>query len=322
MLIPSILIISNKHDFATDHVIFNLKQSGVPYLRLNRDQLSDLQISFTPTTQRLFGAGLGFSFEINPKSLRAIYFRAPVYLRDIYQSDIPPNEQLQRTQWAAFVRGLTVFENVFWMNHPQMTYQAEIKPYQLHCALKIGFDVPETVVSNAPLYGEPLAKDRGQVVVKTLDSTILRVGDGEAFIYTNSINTEELLSSDLSTAPVIIQELLAPKTDIRVTVVRDKVFAVAIKKNRRGIDGDWRREQRDLQYEPIVLPTEIESRCRRLMKEMRLSFGAIDLAYCKDKYYFLEINPTGEWAWLIDSTPFTIDEEIAGTLIEAVERPI
>ncbi|HKP46314.1 MAG TPA: hypothetical protein VJT50_06920 [Pyrinomonadaceae bacterium] len=291
------------------------------YLRLNRDQFSDFQLSFAPTTQRLFGAGFGFSFEISPKSLRAIYFRAPVYLRDIYQPNISPDEQLKRTQWAAFVRGLTVFDNVFWMNHPQMTYQAEIKPYQLRCAVKMGFDVPETVVSNAITDFELLA-NREQVIVKTLDSTILRMEEGEAFIYTNLIATKELLNSNISSAPVIIQELLAPKTDIRVTVVRDKVFAVAIKKNGRGIDGDWRKEQQDIQYEPFSLPSEIESRCRRLTRRLRLSFGTIDLAYCRDRYYFLEINPTGEWAWLVDTTPFTIDQYIADALTQAGKRSI
>jgi glutathione synthase/RimK-type ligase-like ATP-grasp enzyme len=320
VLVPAILIISNKHDFATDHVVFHLKKSGVPYLRLNRDQFSDFQIAFQPTAQRLSGTGTNFSFEVTSESLRAIYFRAPVYLRDIYQSDISPNEQLQRTQWAAFVRGLTVFDCAFWMNHPQATYQAEIKPYQLYCAEKLGFDVPGTVISNAASYGLPLARDCEQIIVKTLDPTILSADGREAFIYTNSISMEELTNSDLACAPVIIQESLIPKIDIRVTLVRDKVFAVAIKKNGLGIDCDWRTEKFGLQYEPIELPPEIESRCRSLTKALRLPFGAIDLAYCDNRYYFLEINPTGEWAWLLDHTPFKIDEEIATTLIEAGEK--
>jgi len=58
------------------------------------------------------------------------------------------------------------------------------------------------------------------------------------------------------------------------------------------------------------------------MKAMHLQFGAIDLAFCNDRYYFLEINPTGEWAWLVDAAKLPIDEEIATALIEAEGRSI
>ena len=35
------------------------------------------------------------------------------------------------------------------------------------------------------------------------------------------------------------------------------------------------------------------------IKALGLEFGAIDLALQDDVYYFLEINPTGEWGWLM-----------------------
>ena len=47
-----------------------------------------------------------------------------------------------------------------------------------------------------------------------------------------------------------------------------------------------------------------------------LVFGAIDLALQDGKYYFLEINPTGEWGWLVDQAGLPIDEAIAEALLE------
>ena len=320
-LLPRILIISSKHDFSTDHIVFHLNERHIPYLRLNRDQFPDFRLVLSPTPPRLSGEGHGLNFEVTNQSLRSVYFRAPSYLRDIYQPKLSPDEQLQRSQWAAFVRALTVFDGAFWMNHPQATYQAEIKPFQLSCARDLGFDVPATVISNSPNYGNRLANDRGELIVKTLDPTLLKTGEREAFIYTNTMQVDELIRSNLASAPVIIQERLFPKVDVRVTVVRDKVFAVTIKKDGRGIDADWRRTEKDkLEYAAVDLPQDIEQKCRNLTKAMRLQFGAIDLAYCNDKYYFLEINPTGEWAWLVDQTPHKIDEEIVMALIEAEER--
>jgi len=70
------------------------------------------------------------------------------------------------------------FDNVIWMNHPQATYRAEVKPYQLYVAKRIGFDVPETVVANAPGYYDRAANGKSKVMVKSLDPVILSLDGG------------------------------------------------------------------------------------------------------------------------------------------------
>ena len=312
---PEVLIISNKFDYSTDHIAFQLNRIGVSYLRLNRDQFPDFRITLVPTEQRLFGETDDFSFEITPSLLKSIYFRAPVYLRDNYKPNLSLDEQLSRSQWAAFIRSLTVFENILWVNHPQATYKAEIKPYQLYIARKLGFDVPNTVVTNTAHRHDMLGTEES-VIIKTLDPVILQKDSQEAFIYTNSVDSEELLKSDISGAPVILQEALIPKVDVRVTVVDDAVFAVDIRQNGKGIDGDWRLEKDNVEYTAIDLPPEIRDRCTALVRELGLKFGGIDLAIHDGKYFFLEINPTGEWAWLLDRTKLEIDREIAALLLK------
>jgi hypothetical protein len=312
---PEILIVSNKHDFATDHISFQLKQLGASYLRLNRDQFSDFTIGFVPTDPRLYGRTKNLTFEVTPNTLKSVYFRAPVYLRDTYQPNLSPDEQLQHSQWAAFVRGLTVFENALWVNHPHATYIAEIKPFQLYLAKKIGFDVPDTVITNCITDARSVVGKTSEMVMKTLDPVLLRVGDRDAFIYTNLIASAELLEADISTSPAVFQEALTPKTDIRVTVIRQSVFAVEITQDGRGVEGDWRLQKNSVQYTPIHLPPEIHEKCVRLLRELGLEFGAIDLAHSRSKYYFLEINPTGEWAWLIDQANLEIDRRIAEVLL-------
>lgn len=43
------------------------------------------------------------------------------------------------------------------------------------------------------------------------------------------------------------------------------------------------------------------------MGKLKLQFGGIDLIYMKDTYYFIEVNPTGEWGWLLNSAGMRID---------------
>jgi predicted ATP-grasp superfamily ATP-dependent carboligase len=308
---PNVLIISNLHDYSTDHVVYQLNKMEIPYLRLNRDQFSGYKIYLNPESNTLSGFTKEFQFEIEPESLNSIYFRAPIYLRANPRTILPVEEQLSRSQWASFLRSLVIFEDVLWVNDPKATYNAETKPYQLKIAKKIGFNIPKTLITNSipskNFFGE-------KIVVKTLDPAIFNLGDQESFIYSNIIYFEELSNSDLSSSPIILQEALIPKIDVRVTVVKNFVFAVTIKKGDKGIDMDWRLEKDNLEYDVIELPSKIRDKCIRLLKELELNFGCIDLIIHNGNYYFIEINPTGEWDWLMHNLNLNIDKKIAKLL--------
>lgn len=310
---PEILIISNKDDFSTDHIAFHLNKMNASYLRLNRDQFIDFKINLNPKIPVLYGNTKDFKFKITLDHLKCIYFRAPIFLRDNYHLNLSPDDQFSRDQWASFVRSLILFENILWVNHPQATYAAEIKPYQLFKANKIGFNIPNTLITNSNDNNE-FSKEN-KVAVKTLEPMMLNIENKDAFIYTNIISSAELMNADISSGPVILQEALVPKVDLRVTVVGNKVFAVSIKKNDKGIDMDWRFEKGDIQYDEIKLPQEIEKMCVNLTKDLGLKYGAIDLVISDNKYYFIEINPTGDWLWLMNHLDLKIDKEIAKLLL-------
>ncbi len=309
---PEILIISDKHDYATDHVSFQLNKMDASYLRLNRDQFMNFDISLDPLDPKIYGNTQNFSFEISAENLNSIYFRAPIYLRDNYQPGLGIDEQLERNQWVSFIRSIMVFDDVFWVNNPQATYKAETKPYQLYVAKKIGFNVPKTLITNTVPKKSMFGK---KLVVKTLDPAILNINDKEGFIYTNFVNYGELLEKELSSVPVILQEALIPKVDVRVTVVGNTAFAVTIKKNGEGLSKDWRLEKENIKYEIVNLPPDIERKCIQLTKKLNLQFGGIDLVIHDENYYFIEINPTGEWSWLMHHLNLDIDKEIAKLLI-------
>ena len=52
------------------------------------------------------------------------------------------------------------------------------------------------------------------------------------------------------------------------------------------------------------------------MRLLRLEFGGIDLAILDDTYYFIEVNPTGEWGWLTSTAHLPIDSAIVDALVE------
>lgn len=305
------LIVSSTIDYSTDFICYELELRNVKYLRINRDRFSTYKISFDLNKKILTIDINSKQYIISEKSLKSIYFRAPVFLRNLKQYSL--EEQLYRSQWSSFIRNLILFENVKWINFPMYTYRAENKLYQLDCAKQLGFDVPETIVGN--ICPKDIEDDK-EYIVKSLDTALFSEGNKELFTYSTVIKGEELKSSQLNSAPVIIQQYLKDKIDLRVTVIDNNIFGVSITKNGNKINGDWRTKSKDeLQYIPIDIPKEIKNKICKLMEKLHLNFGGIDFALVDGTYYFIEINPTGEWGWLVSTSKLPIDKAIVDSII-------
>ncbi len=305
------LIISNTIDFSTDLVCLQLQKLGKSYLRINRDKFAECKITYRLNENEIFITMCEEEYVIRESELKSVYFRAPVFLRSGKLYTV--SEQLYRSQWSAFIRNLIVFDKSKWINNPVDTYRAENKMYQLKLAKDIGLLIPETLLSNC--ISENVV-DTNEYIMKALDTALFHDGDIELFTYSTIVTGLELKHSELSSAPVIIQEYLKDKIDIRVTVIGERLFPVKITKNDCGIVGDWRKTSKEsLNYTPFKLPGEISSKLIGLMKRLNLLFGGIDLIFCNDKYYFVEVNPTGEWGWLKFATKIDIEEEIVNCML-------
>jgi glutathione synthase/RimK-type ligase-like ATP-grasp enzyme len=313
---PRVLLLSGLYDFSTDIIAADLADRNVPFLRLNREHLAHCRLNLDPVAGVIdVRSPSGEAAVIDADNLRSVFFRQPVFLRNTPGHPLTPDEQLQRSQWAAFLRGLTVFDTARWMNHPAKTYLAESKPYQLRIAAKLGFKVPRTRIGNdvkglqTTMLGNPL-------IAKSLDTILLREGDDCLFTYSTIANSSNWTDDDLASAPGMFQELIHDKTDIRVTVVGETIFAARIQENGCGISGDWRvRPRNNVEFIPMSLSTDCAARCLQLVKTLGLSFAAIDLLERNDdqSIFFLEVNPTGEWGWLVRHG-LTIDTSITSWL--------
>ena len=308
---PRVLILSSLHDFSTDLVTLRLESAGVPYLRLNREELSAHHLTLDPLRCELSLHGPVGACRVD-RSLASVLFRQPVFLRNTPPFPLTAEEQLERSQWMGFIRGLCVFEDAAWMNPPAATYLAESKPYQLAIASQCGFNVPETLASNdAACIREVFP---GPLVVKSLDTVLLQDGEDCLFTYTTLNPDAELTDATVQTVPLLAQRALELKTDLRITVVGTSVFAVRILRQGHGISGDWRVVPReDLHFQHFDLNPKLFRSCLLLARRLDLSFAAIDLVDTPEGTFFIEVNPTGEWGWL-SSPELPIDVAIADWL--------
>lgn len=299
----NILVVSNTLDFTTDFVCLELHKRNVKYLRINRDEFQKYEVVFDVLRCSMLVKLGGEFYFLDQNTLKSVYYRAPIYLRDIYKPNLPKEEQLFRTQWTAFIRNLSIFQDVIWVNNPEATFKAENKMLQLRVAMNLGMNCPNTIITNSNRVEIDEKKD---YIVKSLDTAILRIEDKEAFFYSNHVKGWEIRESTLSLAPIILQDYISPKIDIRVTVIGHSVYSVRILKEGKGIEGDWRTYKSDINFIPFSLPDDVTSNCIKLVKALGLSFGGIDLIESNGKFYFIEINPTGEWAWLVNAADLKI----------------
>ena len=293
---PRVLVLAGLYDFSADLVTVQLEAARVPYLRLNREQLTDYRITLDPIGPTLIVRGPHGICTLK-EELKAIWFRQPVFLRNTPATPLAPAAQLERSQWSAFLRSLSVFRDAAWMNSPAATYLAESKPYQLSVAHRYGFKIPHTLVSNDAAYLQRAFL--GSLVIKSLDTVLLRDRDDCLFAYTTIGSSSELRDATVRAVPLLAQQELPDKTDLRVTIIGDQVFPVRILSHGRGIAGDWRKlPKADLHYVDARLSASVVRCCRRLVEALGLNFAAIDLLETPSGVYFLEVNPTGEWGWL------------------------
>ncbi len=316
---PQVLILASRYDLTCDYIVAQLRRRAVPYLRLNSEDLSASVIDLDPIGRRLFIERTDRRYCVSPDGLRSVLFRRPVFLRDYGDDHRSATERFSRLQWAAFMRNLVLFREARWFNDPVATYRAEHKAVQLSVAARLGFAVPPTRVTNAPR-PQAISDKYSHVAIKGLDTVLIRADGYEMFGFTTLEATDKLEADVWREAPAMIQAALMDKLDIRVTVIEDRVLSASITIDRKRIIGDWRTQKSKVQFRNFDLPRKTAERCRTLVQSLGLRFGAIDLALSDGKYYFLEINPTGEWAWLVDAAGLPIDAALAEAL--SSEAPV
>lgn len=314
-----VLLLTNRWDLSADFVVRGLRDREVPFFRLNAEDLRSGQATLRLPEVSMRVATHGQEYDLS--KVRAVWNRRPGKPFDETPPEDRPSQAVQlfvAEQWFAWLEALELIPGVVWVNEPRAGMAMESKPRQLALANRIGFSVPETCVTNSAQEAYRFAElHGGRVVAKALYKPLLEEPDGDSFVFANVVDTDDLADVEaLRLAPLILQPVLSPKEDYRVTVVGDTVLSARLV---RGVGGpvDWRRDRSDVRFVLEDLPEELTDQCRRFVREAGLRFGAIDLVLYQGRYFFLEINPNGEWGWLQKPHGIPIAEALCDLLGDA-----
>lgn len=132
-----------------------------------------------------------------------------------------------------------------WLNPLAALELLDCKPYQLRLAQQVGLTVPRTTISNNPAAVERIFNevDHGRVVFKSLTPLFLPTDD---VLFTTEITRSTLSQAGIVKCPAIYQELVERRSDLRITIVGQEVFAARIASQQLHEQRDrldWRRCQ-------------------------------------------------------------------------------
>lgn len=294
---PTLLIITNKADFTADYVVKYLKIHNLAYIRLNTEDFP-LHVQSAIYPDKIFLKSPNWTLEQD--DISSVWFRRP-QLSNFDNQDLNENELsfARRETWTYLESLWLCLKDKKWVTRPDYLYRAEKKPLQLQIAKKVGFTIPDTIITNSSSQALDFVEKQSEIIIKPLSHG--GFGENDDFsIYTTELNaracTPELFEN-LKISPLIIQEKIKKRSDIRLTVFGDKLHAYSVNSTHSNVD--WRIDYQNVTFNKLQVPLEIKDMILEFMQILNLSFGAFDFILDENNHWiFIEVNPNGQWAWI------------------------
>ena len=190
--------------------------------------------------------------------------------------------------------------------------------HAVSCSLNIpDFIVTDTKDSLFKFY----KKMNKKIVVKDIDAPFANFIGADIFVSFTELLDEQKIH-DLPDNFVIsfFQEFIDKEFDIRTFYLNEKFYSMCIfsqKNEHTKIDFRKFSTKYPNRRVPFQLPKKLEDKLRILMKRLNLVTGSIDILKGKDnKYYFLEVNPVGQFGMVSRPCNYNLEEKVADFLIK------
>jgi hypothetical protein len=320
----SILVLTRSDDNDCSRLVAeHLKAMGEEVLRFDTDHYpTGIKVSSDPLGETWIRTG---QESLRLSEVSAIWYRRffaggqlPLELGETREVCV---HESRRTLYAAIAAS-----SAFQLDPLLCVRKADHKELQLRRAHHYGLQLPRTLVSNDAQQVREFFSAQGEQLIAKMQSSFAIIRNGEELVvFTTKLDRDHLEELDrLCYCPMIFQELLPKKLDIRATVVGKRVFTAAIdsqKAERTSVD--WRREGHATldDWFAFQLPPQTESSLLALVEDFGLNYAAADFVLtADDRLVFLEINAGGEWLWLRSHHNLPIDLALAEVLTGRAER--
>lgn len=297
---PPVIILSRAADEEANALGVRLAYSGVDYARLDVDRITTpgpfhFSVDDTATTGHVDNTSIDLDYG------HVILLRhfdvdgVPIAPED------PPSRKFLTQEWAHMLQVLARTSRATWVNDPDRIQSLD-RLTQLRLARQQGLGVPQTLVATDPYRVLNFAQRfPNGVVAKSLGTHFVEEPSCQLHSFMPRVlpDLDDDFLAECQHVPTIYQEYIEALQEVRVTIAGDRVLAYAYHKS--APDQPWTDPSAITPYDH-QLPGHVKDSLFRFMEAAGLRLGQIDLLYTANgRYYFLEVNPTGDWLWLESS---------------------
>ena len=323
------LILAMNEDLHADAVLYYLEEAGETVVRIDPERLflkygvsadldylnTESQKAVAVITPDSAVIHLANGNTIDVSQVEGVFCRS--FYVPTAKDDDSTADHLAMAEIRSVFRGFCSMlpANVRWVNDPYVEDRVDNKIFQHYSAKSFGLQIPDTLVTNDSDKAREFFKHHESgVIIKQLSDISLVVENpiktefGENDVEVNGFYTSEVTGNDIEdideyltpgSAPVLLQDKLLKRSELRVTVVGDKVFTYRLfsQENEKTLM-DFRKDV-NVRSEKAVLPEAEEKKLLAMLKSWGISFASCDFVETQDgRTVFLEANVEGNWLWL------------------------
>lgn len=187
-----------------------------------------------------------------------------------------------------------------WLNYPTNNWYADRKLIQLRDAPKFCLDVPPWLISSDKKQINAFLLTQKKCLVKPMDNGYIPYGGKLFHIYSTELNEHISLKYSKS-CPTLFQKIVDKLYDVRTLYVDGKVLFFKLESENLDVRID---NMKSVKYSLITPPQKIKKAYCDFVNSYGLRFCTSDFVVDLDgRWFFLENNPNGNWAWLEEFFP-------------------
>lgn len=321
-----ILIVSKESDHVTSEVLKWLYYYNLPFVRLGESEfLKDLKI--TINTEKVSLTFSTNNYSINYDEIRFFWFRKD-FIHILKDFEINHDVAFNKSDYKRFLN------NELNTVHDFLIHMLEKKDFlgnyaagnsnkliAFTAAKEVGLIVPHTILSTTIEDFKNIERPENWVVKPIQDYFVTTNEFNECSAYFSNI---EILSAiDLTifnglVFPSCVQHYIDKLFEIRVFFIYGECYSMAIFSQLDEVTTlDFRNYNFDKPNRmcPFKLPLDIELKIVKLMKNLKLNTGSIDLILTPAmNYVFLEINPSGQFGMIENNAMHPLSKIIANKM--------
>lgn len=325
-----ILILTDKGDVHPTSVINLMKEKGIPFFRLNTEDLMvDYEFSWIHSNgyevPNLYIKDKNNGKIIRGNEILSVWYRRPDFPKQMpytINDEIDRHNKLESKQFFLYL--MYYLSDIYSIGNHFYDKRANSKMLQSKLAVELGMSIAPTCLSNIKEDVVRFSNDFEYVGLKCLRDHWMKTEDGKVYDLCTQKVAAKLLRSQpeesFNQTVVFAQQYVEKKYELRITVMGPHIFTCKLDSQAQTPSTgsiDWRQGyDYGLKHEIIETPSILDVFCKQYLSRFNLNFGCFDFIVTpEDEYVFLECNPNGQWGWIEDECNIPMSEAMLDCLL-------